>query len=179
MAWEGLFADLEAQWAAAERRELDAEVADRTRRERALVDLVARLAASVGSPATVRLVVGPPVRGVVDDVGDGWVVLRSGRASVLVVLDAVVGVDGLAPRADAAVRARRFGVGYALRGISRDRAVVTVLDRAGGTTSGTIDAVGADHLDVSVHHLDQPRRAANVQGRRTVPVAGLVSVTAG
>ncbi len=38
-AWEGLFADLEGQLAAEQRRELDDEVAERTRRERALVTL--------------------------------------------------------------------------------------------------------------------------------------------
>ena len=39
MRWEGLFADLEGQLAAEERRERDDEVAERTRRERALVSL--------------------------------------------------------------------------------------------------------------------------------------------
>ena len=38
MRWEGLFADLEGRLAAEERRDLDDEVAERTRRERALVD---------------------------------------------------------------------------------------------------------------------------------------------
>lgn len=177
VGWEELFADLEAQWDAQLRLELDAEVADRTRRERALVDLVSRLAASLGSPLTVRLVAGPPVSGVVADVGDGWLAVTSGRRSVLLVLDAVVGLEGLARGADPATTARRFGVGYALRGISRDRAVVTVLDRAGGTLTGTVDRVGADHLEVSMHHADEPRRPANLRGRRTVPLTGLVSVT--
>ena len=46
MRWDDLFADLGAQWDAESRRELDAEVADRTRRERASVGLYERLAAA-------------------------------------------------------------------------------------------------------------------------------------
>ena len=39
MRWDRLFDDLEAQLALDDVRELDAEVADRTRRERALLDV--------------------------------------------------------------------------------------------------------------------------------------------
>ena len=45
MRWERLFGDLEGQWEAEARRDLDQEVADRTRRERATVGLFERLAA--------------------------------------------------------------------------------------------------------------------------------------
>lgn len=179
MEWEGLFADLEAQWEAHERRELDAEVADRTRRQRALVDLTARLAAHRGRPVTVRTTAGDPVTGVVVDVGDGWLALSRSPRSVLVLLAALVGVDGLTTRSEDARAARRFGVGYALRGLSRDRATVTVVDIAGGTTTGTIDAVGADHLQIALHHGDEPRRAPNVRAARAIPFAALVSVSTG
>lgn len=179
MPWDGLFEDLEAQWEAQERRELDAEVADRTRRERALVDLVSRLVAATGEEITVRLLAGPPVHGRVEEVGDGWLLLSAGRRAILLVLDAVVAIEGLARSTDPATRARRFGVGYALRGISRDRAVVVVRDRAGGSSTGTIDVVGADHVELSVHPADEVRREANVLFRRTIPVSALVSVTSG
>ncbi len=53
MRWDQLFADLEAQWEAEARRDLDSEVADRTRRERATIGVYERLAVSVG--AEVRL----------------------------------------------------------------------------------------------------------------------------
>lgn len=179
MEWEGLFADLEAQWEAQERRELDAEVADRTRRERALVDLTARLAAHRGGQVTVRTRAGDPVTGSVVDVGDGWLAVTRPQRSVLLSLAAVVGIDGLTTRSLDATAARRFGLGYALRGLSRDRATVTVLDVSGGLTTGTIDAVGADHLQVALHHSDQPRRAPNVQDARAIPFLALVSVSTG
>src|SRR6478735_7178655 len=43
MRWDALFEDLEQQWDAQARRDLDGEVADRTRRERAAIGLQDRL----------------------------------------------------------------------------------------------------------------------------------------
>ena len=63
MRWEGLFADLEGQLAAEQRRERDDEVAERTRRERALVTLASRLAAAVGDHVGLGLVGGHRVEG--------------------------------------------------------------------------------------------------------------------
>ena len=64
MRWDRLFADLEGQLAAGERRELDDEVAERTRRERALVPLAERLASAFGSEVVLGLVGGVRVSGV-------------------------------------------------------------------------------------------------------------------
>ena len=58
MRWEGLFDDLEGQLAAEQRRERDDEVAERTRRERALVTLASRLAAGLGARVGIGLVGG-------------------------------------------------------------------------------------------------------------------------
>ncbi len=55
MSWEDLFADLEAQFEALQRRDRDAEIADRTRRERAAVDLISRLAGHRGRPLAAHL----------------------------------------------------------------------------------------------------------------------------
>jgi hypothetical protein len=171
MRWEQLFSDLEGQWEAEVRRDLDQEVADRTRRERAAVGLFERLAASVEAEVGLRLVVGPPLRGVLCDVGDGWLLLggaRGGQAA-LVPLTAVVAVTGLGPGARDAKLARRFGFGYALRGLSRDRAVVALTDVSGAVATGTIDGVGRDCFDLTEHAPDEPRRPENVRGRRLVP----------
>ncbi len=181
MRWDRLFDDLEARWRAEHRRDLDAEVADRTRRARAEVVLAERLAAHVGGEIDVALVSGARLRGRLDDVGDGWLLLvdATGR-SVLVPAAAVTGIGGLGVRSGTlGVAGRRFGLGYALRGLSRDRAVVTVTDRGAGTMTGTIDAVGADAFDLSVHPADEPRRPGNVRERRVVPVDALVCIRAG
>lgn len=180
MRWDDLFSDLGAQWDAETRRELDGEVADRTRRERALVGLHERLAAALGDPVALTVRVVGSLAGRVLEVGDGWLLLSTeagGRA--LVPFAAVTGVAGLPMRVDGASRGRRFGLGYALRGLSRDRATVLVTDLDGVVLSGTIDAVGRDVLELSEHAPDLPRRAENVTGRRLVPFSAVVLVRPG
>src|SRR6478609_4365929 len=168
MRWEGLFADLEGQLAAEQRRERDDEVAERTRRERALVTLPARLAAAVGEPVRVALVGGRQVDGDLLDLGED---------EVLVPLAAVVALRSLGSQSAPARSARRFGLGYALRALSRDRATVVVsLVGDGPRLLGTIDGVGADHLDLAEHLEGLPRRRENVRAVATVPFAALVAV---
>ena len=177
MRWQGLFDDLEAQWAAEERRDRDAEVADRTRAERARVALAERFAASRDTVLVLGTVGGERLEGTLVDLGSDWLLLRDGAGrDLLVAAGAVTSVTGLGPRSDPAVTARRFAMGYALRALSRDRAPVVVTDSAGGRASGTIDAVGRDWLDLSEHPVDEPRRAGAVTGRRTIPTRALVCV---
>lgn len=178
MRWDRLFEDLEASFASDERSELDAEVADRTRRERALLDLQARLLAHVGRGSlTVRLASGALTAALVD-VGPDWLLLdgHAGRTT-LVPLSAVRGLTGLtAGAAEASIVARRFTMGAALRGLSRDRAPVEIADVDGVTLVGTIDSVGADHLDLAEHASDEPRRARNVVRHQVLPFAALAWV---
>lgn len=192
MRWNELFADLEAQWDAEQRRDLDAEVADRTRRERATVTLRERFAGAAAhggaadpAPVTLTVRTGAVVTGAVLDVGDGWVLVGPavrGTAppgpTVLVPLHAVVAVAGLDAKAADGGLGRSFGLGYALRALSRDRSVVAVTDASGATATGTIDAVWADALELSEHPADLPRRPEHVTGRRLVPFGALVLVRA-
>ena len=178
MRWESFFADLEAQFEAEQRRDLDSEVSDRTRRERAQVSLMDRLTAAVGTRLTVRLVTGDVVEGDLQDIGADWVLLRV-RATprdALVPVAAVVGVVGLGQRAAQETVARRFGLGYAVRALSRDRATVALTDTSGRTLTGTIDRVGADLLDLAEHSAERVRRAENVTGRVSVPFAAIVRI---
>lgn len=176
MRWDRLFDDLETQLAAQERLELDAEVSERTRLERAKVSLSERLAGAVGTTVSAQLAGGRRVEGTIGDVGSGWFVLDEQGRPVLVPTHALLSLAGLPQRPRGASTARRLELGYALRAISRDRRAVHVHDVCGGVVSGTIDAVGADAFDISEHAPDEPRRAGNVRARRTVPFVAVAAV---
>lgn len=177
MRWEGLFEDLEGQFLAEERRDRDAEVADRTRAERARIELAERYAASRGRTLTVGIVTGESVEGELTDLGADWLLLRDRAGHDLVIATAaIVAVSGLARTSNPAVTARRFAMGYALRALARDRAPVVVTDRSGGRVSGTVDAVGRDWFEISEHPVDEVRRPGQVRARRTIPVAAVALV---
>jgi hypothetical protein len=181
--WDDLFADLEGQLAAEVARELDAEVADRTRREAARVRLVDRLRAAAQDARSVVLGVRglpTPLAGLVTAVGPDWVLVRAPGGEQLVHLPAVAWLTGLGPRAvepgsEGSVEAR-FGLGPALRTLARDRAHVRAVLTDGTAFGGTVDRVGADHLELAEHADDEPRRPAAVRQVRVLPFAALAVV---
>lgn len=175
--WDRLFDDLEAQLELEDSRELDSEVADRTRRERAQLDLQSRLLANQGAMVHARVSSGM-LTGVVADVGPDWLLLEPRpECPVLVALAALRSLTGLAPGAvTPTALARRFGLGAALRAVSRDRATVALTDVDARVIVGTIDVVGADHLEIAEHASDEVRRASNVVARHLVPFAAIESV---
>lgn len=179
MRWRDLFSDLEAQAVAAEARELAGEVADRTRRETALVGLVDRLGPVVGHPVALQLPVLRTVRGTLVDTGPDWLLLdEDGGRQLLVPLAAVVSVTGVGPYADqpAGEVGKRLDLRWALRGLTRDRAGVALVLVDGTVAHGTPDRVGADHLDLAEHAPGEPRRASAVRQVRVVPLAAVVAV---
>jgi hypothetical protein len=173
--WERLFADLEAQYDAATEAGFSGEVADRSRSEIALVPLADRLRSTDGQ-AQVGIAGADPVVGAVAACGPDWVLLvTEAGAETLVPLAAIVWVRGLTTLAEAttSVVAARLGLGYALRGMARDRAEMTVIVRTGERLTGTIDRVGADFVDLAEHPLDEPRRAGVVRSTRAIPFTAL------
>lgn len=184
MHWDGFFDDLEDQLHAeqeAERAILDSE-AERLRlsrltladRLRALAGAdAAALAVDVGddAPLTVRLTA----------VGVDWAgfTLATTRAgSGILPLAAVRTVAAAEPEllasarlgAPAAGLRERMPLGFVLRDVARRRAAVTVHMYGGRELSGTIDRALADHLDLALHDVGTPRRAAHVGGMRLVPM---------
>ena len=180
MRWHALFADLEGQLLASDAAELAGEVADRTRREAALVALADRLRAGVGQELAVHLLGGQLLRGRLLDAGRDWLLLDERGTEVLVALSAVTGISGVGdrtrtPEGEGAV-AGRLDLRWALRGLARSRTGVVLALVDGTHVTGTLDRVGADHLDVAEHGRGEPRRAAAVRQVRLVPLGVLASV---
>jgi hypothetical protein len=181
--WEALFADLEAQWEAAEAAELDAEVADRSRREAGYLRLIDRMRPAVGHD--VRLFVrgagGPDpltVTGRLASLGVDWLLIAERLATeVLIPMRSVLGVQGLAaPSAQPGHEgplAGRLDFRYTLRGLSRDRSPCIMVFLDGTTATGTIDRVGADFVELSEHPAGEFRRLRDVLAVRTVPLAAI------
>ena len=178
MRWAALFDDLEAQAEQLAAAELHAEVADRTRREHALVGLVDRLRETEGHPLVVTVWGAGTVHGRLLDAGTDWLLIEEiGVREVLVPLPAVLGIAGVGARTAAPGSAgeggRRLDLRGALRGLARDRAGVAVVLRDGTTVSGTLDRVGLDHVDVAEHAVGEPRRAGAVRQVRVVPLTAV------
>lgn len=185
MRWERLFDDLEAQLAADEARDLVAEVADRTRRERALLGVHERLLSVLDAgPVAVRVAGVGTLQGSVTGIGPDWVLLAEGHPqggdhSVLVTYSAIRSLTGLTGRLQEqrpGAVAKAFALGAALRALSRDRAVVALHDVEGVVVTGTLDAVGQDLVDIAEHPADLPRRPENVVGIRTVPFWSIAAI---
>jgi hypothetical protein len=181
MRWERLFDDVEAQLEAADRAELAGEVADRTRREIARLRLVDRLRAGIGAELQLSVAGVGALRGRLQRVGEGWLLLQPEAGLVALVLrDAVLAIGGLPalavePGSEGPVLSR-LDIGHALRVVARDRAPVSVQLRDGSSLDGTLDRVGADFADLALHPAGEARRDAAVRSVRTVTFEGMALV---
>lgn len=183
MRWSDLFDDLEGQLAAQEAAERQGEVVEHTRAALGRVRLVERLVADTGAPVRLGLRGGIAVEGLIEEVAQDWLlVMERETREVFVTLAGVLTVQGLSGRSDPGRRTsvqRSLDLRHALRALSRDRSLVRVRDIDGGSSTGTIDRVGADHLDLSTHPDDLPRRTREVRAVVTIPYAALVCVVRG
>jgi hypothetical protein len=178
--WQRLFDDLEARFEAEERAAAEVDVADLVRAERSQIPLLDRLRAHLGESLLCSF--GPEVAmlsGDLVDLGADWILMDSGSTQTLVPLGALQYVSGLSAAvvSDPRIVARKLALNSVLRGLARDRALLGIRLRAGDLLTGTLDRVGADHMDVAVHPDDVPRRNRSVSGVRTVLTQAVVSVS--
>lgn len=182
MRWEDLFADMEAQLAAASQQHLEREADEQARAEYARVGLADRLRARPGEPVRVLLAGGLPLEGRVCSLGAGWVCLEDQGVAHLVPTDSVLWWErlgrGWAPQEGPV--AGRLGLAHALRALARARARVRLRLAGGGAEGvleGTVDAVGRDFLDLALHPDDDYRRRGSVTAVRTVPFPAVLCVS--
>lgn len=181
MRWDELFADLEAQLAAQESAELALEVADRTRREAAGLALLDRARAACGARITARVLGVGAVDGILAEVGSQWLLLAEPAGQeALVPLPALLSIHGLSPHTASPGSGgrvfERLGLGSALRGIARDRTPVALWLLDGSVLTGTIDRVGADFVELSLHPAGEAGRPSAGTGVQTVAMSALAVV---
>lgn len=181
--WDRLFDELEASAAEADRLDHRAEVADRTRRERARVQLSERALAAEQTTVELRVSGVGSVRGVVSRVGGQWMLLSvddGARREVLVPLGVILAATGMGRRAVSrppSAVASRLGLGHVLRGMSRDRSIVQVALVDGHLVTGVIDGVGADHLDLTSQVPGEPLAAGATASAVLVPFRAMATVS--
>ena len=180
MRWQQLFADLEGQFDEAETAAEQAESASRMRAEVGSVALVDRLGGAVGTVVVLRCRGAGRIAGRLVEVGPDWVLLADDHGrEILLATGAVTTVSGLVRRTSTADEGRprvRTDLRRALRGVVRDRSVVTMTLDDGTALTGTIDRIGADFAELAEHPAEEFRRASAVRSVQTVPLAGVAAV---
>ncbi|WP_144793241.1 hypothetical protein [Kocuria palustris] len=185
MRWDELFADMEAQLAAARFRDVEREAAELTRAETAEALLQDRFAGCQGARVRIGLRGGSSARGEVVAAGMGWAMLQDGAVELVVPMESLLWVEGLDRRRSAPEQRSRLALGHAVRALARARAAVRIVlvdGVPGASLDGTIDRAGRDHLDLAMHPDDEFRRRRAVRAVRTIPYSGiacLVSMTSG
>ncbi|MGH3357883.1 MAG: hypothetical protein ACRDO7_03710 [Nocardioidaceae bacterium] len=171
MRWDDLFAALEAEADDLDRRNRDADIADRTRSAQAQQSWLARCG---GQELAVRVAGAGVLRGVPDRVATAWLLLRTGGSTDWIVSTAaVLSVSGLSEVAvSGALLDERLGWTHVWRVLSRDRSEVRVVCSDGTVVRGVPEAVGRDYVEVRAYDAGRP------VGRTTeaVPYAAIAAV---
>lgn len=172
---------MEAQFAAAGQRELESEIAELTRVERAQLELIDRLRGAVGTELQVMLRESLQFTGTLTHVGQDWLLLAVAERSVLVPVPSIVWIAGLGSWALKPAGRIRRTLASALRTLARDRAAVNVHLAAGAgresALAGFLDGVGSDSLELAVVPTGELRRARSVAANYSIPFSAVLALS--
>lgn len=173
--FDDLLAGIAAEAEAADAASLDADIAEMERASRAEARLLDRLRAQ--REVSLELAGAGVVAGIVAAVGRDVIVLAAHDGDWAVSaqgITAIVNADAGAREALSA--SERLGLASVARAWARQRSVVRVLRHGAGPLDGTIDAVGADYLEIAEHDPGEPRRADAVRRQALVPLAAVIAI---
>lgn len=166
--FDALLAGIVAEAEAADAAALDAEFAEMERAARGEAQVLARVRAQ--SRISLELVGGALVAGLVAAVGRDVVVLAADDGDWAIPVWGIAAVinpvEGLQPARSAS---ERLGLAGIARSWARQRSVVRVVRVGAAPLDGTIDAVGADHLELAEHDPGEPRHPEAVRRQVLIP----------
>lgn len=173
--FDDLLAGIIAETDAADAAARDADIAEVERAVRAESRLLDRLRAQ--RAVRIEIAGGAQVSGMVAAVGRDVVVLAADDGDWAIPVWGLVAVVDLPSSArEAAAPSERLGFASVARAWARQRSVVRVLRVGAGPLDGTIDAVGADHVDLAEHDPGEPRRPDAVRRHVSIPVGAVAAL---
>ena len=173
--FDDLLAGIAAEAEAADAAALDADIAEVERAGRAESRLLDRLRAQ--RMAHIEIAGGGQVSGLVAAVGRDVVVIAADDGDWAIPAWGMVAVIELPGGArEAHSPSERLGLASVARAWARQRSVVRVLRVGAGPLDGTIDAVGADHLDLAEHDPGEPRHAEAVRRQVSIPLGAVAAL---
>lgn len=173
--FDDLLAGLAAEAEAADAAALDADIAEVERAARAESHVLDRIRAQ--REVTLEIAGGPLVSGLVALVGRDVVVLVADDGDWAIPLWGIAAVvhPGERTRSAGSV-SERLGLASVARSWARQRSVVRIMRVGAGSLDGTIDAVGADHLELAEHDPGEPRRPGAVRRQALIPLGAVSAI---
>ena len=173
--FDNLLAGILAEAEAADAAALDADIAEVERAVRAESRLLDRLRAQ--RRVALDIVGMGTLVGDVAVVGRDVVVLAADDGDWAVPIWGIAAVIDPAPGVLVAQRpSERLGLTAIARSWARQRCSVRVVRLNAVPLDGTLDAVGADHLDLAEHDPGEPRRPESVRRLATIPLGNVAAI---
>lgn len=173
--FDNLLAGILAEAEAADAAAMDVDIAEVERAVRAESRLLDRLRAQ--RRVALDIVGMGALIGDVAVVGRDVVVLAADDGDWAVPIWGIAAVIDLAPGVLMAQRpSERLGLTAIARSWARQRCSVRVMRLNAVPLDGTLDGVGADHLDLAEHDPGEPRRADSVRRLATIPLGSVAAI---